>query len=55
LSRTSEESLAPGKIVALSEILSSPWDDFEGILRGDFESWLENEKRDFDLYRKKNG
>jgi len=49
-----EEETAPGEITAAS-LPPSPWDDFNGILRGDFESWLEKDKRDFDSYREKNG
>jgi|GEM_PF-619419 len=48
---TSDKSTAPPS----TQVPPSPWDDFNGILRGDFESWLENEKKDFDSYRKENG
>jgi len=47
------ESPASGE--AITPPAPSPWDDFDGILRGDFESWLEDEKRDFGAYREKYG
>ncbi len=34
---------------------SSPWDDFDGILRGDFASWQQADKDAFEAYKKENG
>jgi len=52
-----EHSSAPGEIAAppKNQVPISPWDDFDGILRGDFKDWLENEKDDFAAYREENG
>lgn len=33
----------------------SPWDDFEGILRGDFAAWQQADKEAFEAYKKENG
>ncbi len=33
----------------------SPWDDFDGVLRGDFDSWLLNEQDAFEAYKNENG
>lgn len=41
--------------ITTASLPPSPWDDFNGILRGDFDSWLERDKKDFDSYREKNG
>ncbi|MCK5735632.1 MAG: C40 family peptidase, partial [Spirochaetaceae bacterium] len=34
---------------------NSPWDDFDGILRGDFDSWQQADKDAFEKYKKENG
>lgn len=33
----------------------SPWDDFDGILRGDFEAWQQADEEAFEAYKKENG
>jgi hypothetical protein len=33
----------------------SPWNDFEGILRGDFAAWQQADKDAFEAYKKENG
>ena len=46
------EPLAPATV---SPDEASPWDDFDGILRGDFESWKQAEDEAFEAYLKENG
>ncbi len=33
----------------------SPWDDFDGILRGDFDAWKKADDAAFEAFKKKNG
>ena len=40
---------------AVSSEDPSPWDDFDGILRGDFASWQQADKDAFEAYKKENG
>jgi len=48
-------SKPPAPSEPITPTTPSPWDDFDGILRGDFESWLEDEERNFGAYREKYG
>lgn len=34
---------------------TSPWDNFDGILQGDYESWKATEDELFENYKRKNG
>ncbi|RKX86075.1 MAG: hypothetical protein DRP70_10730 [Spirochaetes bacterium] len=46
------------KTIPPAEISStepSPWDNFEGILRGDFDAWQQADKEAFEAYKKENG
>jgi hypothetical protein len=39
----------------LPEDRDSPWDNFEGILRGDFDAWQQSDREAFEAYKKENG
>lgn len=41
--------------VVPENVEKSPWDDFDGILRGDFEAWQQADKDAFEAYKKENG
>ena len=32
----------------------TPWDEFDGMLQGDFESWIQSDKDNFEAYKEKN-
>ena len=38
-----------------SEAEKSPWNDFEGYLRGDFEAWKSADEEAFEAYKRENG
>lgn len=48
-----EVEIQPPPAIAASE--PSPWDEFDGILRGDFESWKQAEDEAFEAFLKENG
>ena len=48
-----ELEIQPPPAITASE--PSPWDDFDGILRGDFESWKQAEDEAFEAFLKENG
>lgn len=41
--------------VVPENIEKSPWDDFDGILRGDFEAWQQADEDAFEAYKRENG
>ncbi len=49
----SSSQMAPTQQIPDDE--DSPWDDFDGVLRGDFDSWLLNEQDAFEAYKNENG
>jgi len=49
------ESPEPIPPVTVNKEAPSPWDNFDGVLRGDFSSWQQADKDAFEAYKKENG
>jgi hypothetical protein len=52
---TSSDIPIPSPEELLPEDGDSPWDNFDGILRGDFEAWQQSDREAFEAYKKENG
>ncbi len=50
-----DQQIGPIPPVTAKSDEPSPWDDFDGILRGDFEAWKQADDEAFEAYQKKNG
>ncbi|MDF1568380.1 MAG: C40 family peptidase [Spirochaetaceae bacterium] len=46
---------SPADIPKPPAVEESPWNDFEGYLRGDFDAWRQADQDAFEAYRKQNG
>lgn len=49
------QPVAPEPVIPVETVEDSPWDDFDGILRGDFGAWQQADENAFEAYKRENG
>lgn len=53
--KTSPTDTSPTDMAQPPAVEDSPWNDFEGYLRGDFDAWRQADQDAFETYKKQNG